>query len=64
MAVKFVIKKFYKNRTSEYFQAESLIEDLFSNNIYLAWCFDKYEDAENKISSLKGVFQIEKIFFS
>lgn len=64
MAVKFVIKKFYKNGTSEYFQAEGDGECYFSQNIYLSWCFETYEDAENKIQAMDGLFQIEKIFYA
>lgn len=60
MAVKFVIKKFYKNGQCEYFQEESL--NLFSANIYFAHCFDTHGEAENKIKQMDGVFQIEKIF--
>lgn len=62
MAVGFVIKKFYENGTSGYFQSEIMIDDLFISNIYLAWVFNKYEDAEKKIETMEGLFQIEKIF--
>ena len=63
MSAKFVVRKFYKNGNSEYFQAEGDGEYYFSQNIFLSWCFDTYEEAENKINSLKGLFQIEKVFF-
>jgi len=62
MAVKFVIKKFYKNGTHSYFQEGSL--GLFSSNIYFSYCFDTYEEAETTINSLDGLFQIEKIFYN
>ena len=62
MAVKFVIKKFYANGRHEYFQGESTLGDLFISNIYLAWQFNSYEKAEEKVSQIEGLFQIEKIF--
>jgi len=62
MAMKFVIKKFYKNGECEYFQEDSL--NLFSKNIYFSHCFDTYEEAENKINTMEGLFQIEKVFYN
>lgn len=62
MATGFVIKKLYKNGTSEYFQEETL--GLFNSNIYFAYCFDSYEEAEAKIKTMEGLFQIEKIFYN
>lgn len=67
MAVKFVIKKFYRNGNSEYLQAKWNDKYLFTMDIYLAWPFDTYGEAEEKIKSmtpLKDIYQIEKLFLN
>ena len=62
MMTKFVIKIFYSNGTKEYFQGSSQIGDIFTSNIHLAHLFDEYEEAENRIWAMDGLFQIEKIY--
>ena len=69
MAVKFVIKKFYRNGNSEYLQAKWNDKYLFTMDIYLAWPFDTYREAEEKIKSMEAptimdIYQIEKLFLN
>jgi len=66
MAVKFVIKQFYKNGNYGYFQGKHEGVDLFTTMIVLAEEFNSYEEAVLAIENMqwKGIFQVEKIYLN